>query len=241
MRCEWMLVFVFAAMLVVPVAADSQGWIYGPTEISFNMGYTYNESKSQEIRATIDEFFGDNNSVVNQTEVDAYLDMIGGLEAFESNWTIDGLKNSSSTGSFDIDNVLGDVNATTLVTETMTFTWTYSTTTADEHTIVIPYEGGGGDVNDTVDISMETETGWYFKSVSNSALTISTDGTELEVTQTDMVGITDDITIVITNVAPSSDDPGDDDDDDDDDTPGFEMIAVVGAMAVALIAVRRRR
>jgi MYXO-CTERM domain-containing protein len=179
---------------------------------------------------------------VNQTEADDYMALMTGFEAFELNWTIDGLMNSSSSASVEADGLVGDVNGTTLITETMTMTWTFSTTTADEHTIVIPYEGNGGDANDTIDITMETMTGWYFDSVSATEITISADGMELDVDAAGMAGITDDISIVITNVAPSDepDDP-EDDDDDDDGAPGFEAIAVAGAMVVALIAVRRRR
>jgi len=243
MRCEWMLVLVFAAMLVVPVTADKIDYSFGPTTIEFEMETTLNESDSIDFREGID---GDGDWNVSQEELDNYTALMEGfLQPFEVNWTMDGAKNTSATVTFGFTGVVGEVNGTTLIVQTMAMSYTYSTTTADEHTIVFPYEGDGGDANDTedVDFSMVTVNGWYFDSVSNSALTISEDGTELEVTSTGMASYTEDLTIVITNVAPAGEpDPEDpDDDDDDDDTPGFEMIAVVGAMAVALIAVRRRR
>jgi len=240
-----MLVLVFAAMLVVPVTADKVDYTFGPTTIKFEMESTLNESDSIDFRAAIDGM-GDGDWNVSQQEFDNYTAMMEAFFGpFPVNWTMDEAKNTSATSSFGYEGVVGEVNSTTLIVSTMAMTYTYTTTAADEHTIVFPYEGDGGDDNDTVDMefTMETKTDWYFKSVSNSALTISTDGTELEVTGTSMDDYTEDLTIVITNVAPAGEpDPDpDDDDDDDDDTPGFEMIAVVGAMAVALIAVRRRR
>lgn len=239
MRIEGLIVFVIGAALLLPGTAMAEGegtiayeYVIGPSSIEMKEAITYNESMSNSIREMIDTWFGNGDGSVNQSEVDQYLEWWGESEV-TAGMTIDGLSPSGNESTTTMENAVGPVNSTTPITENQNSTFTYDTSEAEEHTIVIA-NVSGDEVTPGVSVTWSTIEGWYFTSVSgdNGAFEITNGGRNIKVDLNAMANVHGDITIVISTSQPS---------DDGDASPGFEAVAIAGALGVALIVVRRRR